>query len=211
MTRRFKLVTEKEYEMLGKLRHDGEMSKVWDANLPEEVKAMLFQDFTRYMLKKKDLEENKPVPVKITTPTTLPTVTAKQATPTTHAADAAEEMEEEEEQDEDETMFKSPRYYTDMTGVQKKMQGLFQFMHNKGYMKRDGGLDLGGIKVDKEDAHKLMRSLADGRVGIPYLNSPALDYLRKKSVPTNLLAVNKRVLFATPNNWAPFHGVDKWD
>jgi len=181
MTRQFKLVTEKEYELLKNLKGENLEPKpiakpqVWNSDLPEEVKSMIFQDYMRRILRKKDEDERKPVPVKLQPP----------------PAPTEPEEEPETPPSVPNTVQNTPGY---VHGVTRKMQQLNQYLKEQGFGTLDGGLNLGGILLDREEAMGLMRSLADGRVSTSQVNPGALAFLKAQHVPLKFVAARKHGL-----------------
>ena len=181
MTRQFKLVTEKEYEMLQKMRDapQDQQQNVWKTDFPDEVKAMLYQDFMRRMLRKKDEEERKPIPV------TLPPELLPKATPDPEIPSKAETPE---------PLVSTP---VESFGVLRKITHLMNYFDEQGFTTGDGGLNMGGIVLNRAEALALARVLCDGRVSISKANPAALAYLKSQFIPLKLLAPNKHSYFET--------------
>lgn len=206
MTRQFKLVTDKEYDLLKKMRTSGSegvvgdlkesKDQIWKSDIPEELKAMLYQDYMRRILKKKKDDENKPVPVKVTSSSTKP-VQHEVGT------DPEEPKDEEEEEEDEPEKTETPIYHSSFQifGVQKKMTHLKRYFDEQGYSTKDGGLTLGGTILNPEESLGLMRSLTDGRVPMPESSSPAVEYLKKKKLPLMFVASNKQSLFQGIKKW----------
>jgi hypothetical protein len=195
MTRQFKLVTEKEFELLKNMRKPDslDVSKapslngdaVWNNKLPDDLQSMIFQDYLRRYLKKKTEDERRPVPVKIE-----------------KASDdqvGAEPLESTSEKDKQIVKPAKLQLYRpgQVVGVQRKVTNLMKYLEQNGMKTSDGGLNLGGMILDQKEALGFVRSLTDGRVPISKSNTPAVDFLKSQSIPLKFLTPNKHSVFQT--------------
>jgi hypothetical protein len=185
MTKQFRLVTEKEYATLQSLREappsilpaaptlTEEKHKVLLSDFPEEVKNMLYQDFVRRMLRKRQEEENKPILVKnISPPSSLTTVSGSTPLPP------------------------GPAVPTTPRPLIAKRNLLSDFFQQHGHLSSDNLLVFVGKTLSPGQTGSVLRALTDGRVNenIEGFNE-AIEVLREKNVPLSYLAPARHIHF----------------
>jgi hypothetical protein len=185
MTKQFRLVTEKEYATLQSLREAPstilpaaptlieEKQKVLLSDFPEEVKNMLYQDFVRRMLRKRQEEENKPILVKNISPPSSVTTMSGSASPPS-----------------------GPPLPSTPRPLIAKRNLLSDFFQQHGNLSSDSLLVFGGKKLTPGQTGSVLRALTDGRVNenIEGFNE-AIEALREKNVPLNYLAPARHIHF----------------